>query len=315
MPNLSIASALVDTATKCLPAALSPSAPTIQARAALALVRVSCVMKVLEHTMTKVSAGSSVRVRSSSCVRSTLDTKCGVMSPLHCARNASHTNKGPKSEPPMPMLTTCRNFLPVMPSFLPLRTEATTFLSFWREALTSALMAGRPAKSERSAVCSTARFSVLLMGSPRNMAAMRSDRSTARANSSSSDKLWCVMRCREISSSQASCSTWQCCQRLGSAPARSRKCTLSMSLACAATAPQAGNEEFSSLMTRSYSCRLRVIIGKIPFDEALHTRFQVGGGPIADLARQRLHVGPRVGQIAQLHRQQILLRLFVQAMF
>src|SRR5258708_37098549 len=103
------------------------------------------------------------------------------------------------------------------------------------------------------------------------------------------------MRCREISSSQVSCWTWKCCQRLGSAPARSRKCTLSMSLACAATAPQAGNEEFSSLMTRSYSCRLRVIVRKIPFDEALHTRFQVGGGPVADLPPHRRHRRPDDG--------------------
>ena len=114
-------------------------------------------------------------------------------------------------------------------------------------------MAGDPAKSDRSAVCSTARFSVVLIGSPRNMATMRSDRPTARAKSNSSDRLCCVMRWREISSSHVSCSTWHCCQRLASVPARSRRCTLTISLACAATAAHAGNEELSSLMTGTYS--------------------------------------------------------------
>ncbi len=78
-----MAEALVDTAAKWLAGDFSPNAPTIQARAALAFDWVSKVMKVFEHTITSVSAGSSVRVKSSNCVRSTFETKCGVMSPLH----------------------------------------------------------------------------------------------------------------------------------------------------------------------------------------------------------------------------------------
>jgi len=98
-------------------------------------------MKVLEQTSTKVSAGSRVRVKSSSCVRSTLDTKCGVMPPLHSWRSASHTSNGPKSEPPMPMLTTCLNCLPVTPRLAPRRTASANSDSFLRDARTSDWMA------------------------------------------------------------------------------------------------------------------------------------------------------------------------------
>ncbi len=79
-----------------------------------------------------------LRIKSSSWVRSTFDTKCGVMPPLHSARSASQTSSGPKSEPPMPMFTTCLNLLPVTPSFLPERTAATKSTSFLRESRTSA---------------------------------------------------------------------------------------------------------------------------------------------------------------------------------
>ncbi len=63
-----------------------------------------------------------------------------------------------------------------------------------------------PQTPNASAVCSTARCSVLLIGSPRNIAVMRAGRSAARARSSSSDKLFCVMRWREKSSSHSPCS-------------------------------------------------------------------------------------------------------------
>src|SRR5882724_468299 len=76
------------------------------------------------------------------------------------------------------------------------------------------------------------------------------------------------MRWREISSSQVSCSMCKFCQRLESAAARSRKCTLAISLACAATAPHAGREEFNWLMTCAYSCSLLVMVGKIPVSQS-----------------------------------------------
>ncbi len=107
----------------------------------------------------------------------------------------------------MPMFTTCLNFLPVIPRFSPPRTAATYALSFWRDSRTSAWMSAPPAKPERSAVCSTARISVVLILSPRNMAAIRAGRSVARASSRSSANVSWVTRWREISSSQVSCST------------------------------------------------------------------------------------------------------------
>src|ERR1700730_183613 len=59
------------------------------------------------------------------------------------------------------------------------------------------------------------------------------------------------MRWREMSSSQPSCSTCNFCQRFGSLSDKSRRCTLAKSLAWAATAPQAGRDEFSWLMSVS----------------------------------------------------------------
>src|ERR1700722_1544127 len=315
MPKASIASALVETAAKWFAGDLSPSAPTIHARAALAFACVSSVVNVFEHTITNVSAGSMLRLRSSSWVRSTFDTKCGVMPPLHSALSASHTSSGPKSDPPMPMFTTCLNGLPVIPSFLPERTAAAKSTSFLRDSRTSACTAAGPAKSERSAVCNTARCSVLLIGSPRNIAALRPGRSAARAKSNNSGKVLPVMRWREISSSQESCSTWQFCQRCGSAAVKSRKCAPANSSACAATAPHSLKLEFNCVMAGNELSRSRVVKRKIPFDELLHTRFQIGARPIAHVARQRFDIGPGVGQIAGLHRQQILLRAPPQALF
>ena len=98
----------------------------------------------------------------------------------------------------MPTFTTCLNFLPVRPRVSPRRTAPTKSASFWRESRTSAWIAAEPAKSERSAVCSTARRSVVLIGSPRNIAAMRASRFTARASSINSASVSAVTRWREI---------------------------------------------------------------------------------------------------------------------
>ncbi len=76
MPKAATRSALVDTATKCLAiAASSPSAASAQSRAVLALVSVSSVPKVFEHTMNSVSAGSRSRTASTKSVPSMLETK------------------------------------------------------------------------------------------------------------------------------------------------------------------------------------------------------------------------------------------------
>jgi len=52
--------------------------------------------------------GSRVRAQSSSCVRSTLDTKCGVMRRSIRGERIAH-QQWAQIEPPMPMLTTCLN--------------------------------------------------------------------------------------------------------------------------------------------------------------------------------------------------------------
>ena len=81
MPNSRTSSALVETATKCLAtAASSPSSPTTQSRAEVALVMVSRVEKVLEEMMNSVSSADRSRVASTKSVESTLETNRNVMS-------------------------------------------------------------------------------------------------------------------------------------------------------------------------------------------------------------------------------------------
>ena len=64
MPNSATLSALVETATKCLATAdSSPSWPTTQSRAEVALVRVSRVPKVFDEMMKRVSSAARSRGR------------------------------------------------------------------------------------------------------------------------------------------------------------------------------------------------------------------------------------------------------------
>ena len=74
--------ALVETATKCLATAFSspPSPASDQSRAVWALVMVSCVVKVLEATMKRVSRGRGRWTASAKWVPSTLETKRKVRS-------------------------------------------------------------------------------------------------------------------------------------------------------------------------------------------------------------------------------------------
>src|SRR5579883_1550369 len=120
IPNAATSRAFVDTATKCRATARSsPSRASSQARAARAFVRVSRVVKVLEDTMTSVSAGSRSRVASTRSVGSMFDTNRNVMSRRAYQRRASYAITGPRSEPPMPMLMTLRIGRPVCPRHAP----------------------------------------------------------------------------------------------------------------------------------------------------------------------------------------------------
>ncbi len=76
IPNCATASALVDTATKCLAiAASSPSEASAQSRAVRALVIVSRVVNVFELMTNNVSSAARSRVASAKSVESTLETK------------------------------------------------------------------------------------------------------------------------------------------------------------------------------------------------------------------------------------------------
>ena len=175
MPKAATASLLVESATKCWPASASPSAAATQARALCALASVSWVVKVFEATMNSVVSGRQRFSTSPSAVPSTLETKCGVGPPPLNGVKASTAIAGPRSEPPMPILTTSANFCPVAPRRVPARTaSAKPFIcssTRWTSGITS-----RPSTrtggrgGARSAVCSTARFSEVLMRSPLNMA-------------------------------------------------------------------------------------------------------------------------------------------------
>src|SRR5665213_2316791 len=76
MPKACTLSSAVESAQKCLPTAASPKALTIHARAVLAFVSVSIVVKVLDATMNKVVAGFRPFNLSAISAPSTFDTKC-----------------------------------------------------------------------------------------------------------------------------------------------------------------------------------------------------------------------------------------------
>ena len=67
---------------------------------------VSCVVNVLLATMNSAVSGFSFRSVSAMCVPSTLETKWTCRSRLPYGLSASVAMTGPRSEPPMPMLTT-----------------------------------------------------------------------------------------------------------------------------------------------------------------------------------------------------------------
>ncbi|GAQ73974.1 hypothetical protein T45_05740 [Streptomyces turgidiscabies] len=74
---------------------------------------VSIVVNVFDATMNSVSAGSRSRTASCRSAPSTFDTNRNVNSRAVNARNASYAIAGPRSEPPIPMLTTFRIRRPV----------------------------------------------------------------------------------------------------------------------------------------------------------------------------------------------------------
>ena len=149
-----------------------------QSRARRALVRVSSVVKVFEATMKSVVSGSSPLVFWAMSVGSMFETNRAWMPASAYGSSAAEIMTGPRSEPPMPMLTTWVTFLPVTPFHSPLRTRSAKAAMRESTSCTSSstfcpstTSAGSAPAGRRRAVCSTARSSVVLMCSPARIAA------------------------------------------------------------------------------------------------------------------------------------------------
>ena len=109
---------------------------------------------------------------------------------------------GPRSDPPIPMLTTAAIRLPVAPVQDPLRMRSERSPIFFSTAWTSPVTfcpstSKREPGGMRSATCNTARSSVVLMCTPANMASRCSSTLAARARSKSRRSVSFVARCLE----------------------------------------------------------------------------------------------------------------------
>ena len=187
MPNSATAVLLVDTATKCLAMSCSLASRRNHWRAVLALVMVSCVVKVLEAMMNNVVSGWTFSSTSRSCEPSTLETKCMRRRGWPKFFSAVHIINGPKSEPPMPIFTTSVITWWLYPSHSPLRTAWAKCPILRNTAFTLGItsspstMMGVLARLRR-ATCRAARCSVVLILSPWNICCMRSGRPASRAS-------------------------------------------------------------------------------------------------------------------------------------
>ncbi len=184
---------LVDTAAKCFASAALPRRSAIHCRARRALLIVSSVVNVFEQTMKSVVAGSALSMTSAIWQPSMFETKRTARSRLRNRASASTAITGPRSEPPMPMLTMVRNGLPVLPATAPECTPRTKASSLARSARTSSMMlrpstASGRSSARRSAVCNAGRFSVLLTRWPLSSAWMRPLRSAFAARSTRSSR-------------------------------------------------------------------------------------------------------------------------------
>ena len=121
MPKAPAAATFAETPTKCAPSPAPGSERASQLRAAVALASVSCVVNVFEMTTNAVDAGSSGASARAIASGSTLDTNDTRTGGASVPARASQTMRGPRSEPPMPMLTTSVIGLPVAPRRRPWR--------------------------------------------------------------------------------------------------------------------------------------------------------------------------------------------------
>ena len=225
-PKATARSGAAETAAKCRRAPSSPRPARSQSRAASALARVSSVVKVLETAMTRVVSGSRpVRAWTIS-APSTLATKRRSIDGSR-GFSASHTSRGPRSEPPMPMCRMALKALPVAPRIVPSRTPSARARMRWRPASTSALT-GTPSacrsdpSGARRALCSTARPSDRLTMAPPNRPSRAASTPLARTSSSTASSPSRDQLCLARSRVRPAASTVRRASRSGSAANRSR---------------------------------------------------------------------------------------------
>ena len=196
-------SALVETATKCLATAVSspqrrqqPGARRV--RVGHRLQRGERLRRDDEQRLGRIEVARRLGEVGAVDVRDEAERQVALRCSAAAPRRPS---PGPRSEPPMPMLTTLRMRLPVWPFHAPLRTRSAKSRHpvEHRVDLRHDVLAvdhdRRRSRGARRATCSTARFSVMLIFSPRNIASMRSAQAAlARPAATSSRSVSSVMR-------------------------------------------------------------------------------------------------------------------------
>ena len=203
-----------------------------QARALRALVMVSMVENVFDATTNMVVSGSRSTSAASSAALSMFDTKRTVRSVGARCRNALVAISGPRSEPPIPMLTTARMGFPVAPRHAPLRTWSATLAILASTAFTAGTTSSpstTTGPSARSAVCRTDRSSVVLMRAPANIAWRRSSNPVASASPVRSAVVVSVTTCLEKSTRRSPTRTVSRSDRSGSSANSSRRFVLASS--------------------------------------------------------------------------------------
>ena len=170
------------------PSRRRPVPAATSARAVCALVIVSSVVKVFEETMNSVSAASRSRIASAKSVPSTLETKRNVMLAVAVVLQRLVGHHRPEVGAADADVDDVADAL----AGVALPLAAAHALGERRHLVEHGVDLGhdvlavdhdrsRP-RGARSATCSTARFSVTLILSPRNMASMRSRRPDSSAS-------------------------------------------------------------------------------------------------------------------------------------
>ncbi len=204
MPKAAAASVLVVSAQKCLEidsAALRSSLPPCarnQSRAECALTMVSRVVKDLDATRNKVLSGRVCASTWPSSCPSTFETKWKRLPAMRQSSSALTTMAGPRSEPPMPMLTmsvicglarTCSASASICA-----RLSCTSARASRTKAGLSGSQRSRPSAGWRSSQCMAARPSEQFTCAPANIASRACSRPQSRASCSKSCWLWLSIR-------------------------------------------------------------------------------------------------------------------------